>query len=533
MWQTGTTDNYLTALQALIDVATSDHVATVAVNAGGTGYVVGDVLTVAGGTSTYAATLLVTSVAAGVIDGVRVQNGGAYTADPTLTANTATGGTGTGASFDLTMSGTGWTVDRRRYRAARATITAGGTNYAAGQFLTVSGGTADQAAVFRIASVSGGAVTSVVPVDPDNTASDTEATGKYTVTPANPASTTVNTGSGSGCTLTIQYEQELELEGSGTGAQDISVGIKTYQTTDTSGFNTTYNWALFAKTSYSSALDFFEQPGISPGFAASPPGDPNLQTTQGAFVPLRDTNGSFPITFWFNFTPQRLVAVFKVEGGTTTIYASMYLGYLNPLGTTTELPFPMYVAGSSHRKNVYYEDATPWITGLTQMAGGGGDAGPGFLYRPSTAEWQGVDNSDVAEAGTSRLASTDNGVYPGGDINLQAQPSGFQPIVADGWGSWEDAIPEDGVPGTAAWALYPTPNTGGDLYHLIPATVADADDNANIWLPYGELDDVFWVGRATVLTSEDTITVGSDVYRVFQNGNRQEEWSYMAIKETF
>lgn len=531
-WQTGTTNDYLTALQDLIDIATSDHVATVAVNNGGSSYVVGDVLTVAGGTSTHTATLLVTSVSGGVINGVRVQNGGAYTSNPTLTANSVTGGTGSGATMNLTMSATGWSVDRREYRGGSAVPSAGGSGYTLNDILVTSGGTSTEAATWRVTQVSGGAVIAVEPVDPGATSTVVEATGRYSATPSNPASTTTS-GGGSGCTLTISYEQELIMEGVGTGAQDITVGIKTYRTLDTTGFETCYNWALFAMGSYNSGLHFFEQPQISPGFSSSPAVDPGLQVTQGAFVPLRDQDGSFPITYWFNITPQRIICVFKVEGSVTTEYSSMHLGYLNQLGTTTEIPFPMYVSGCCHRKNVYYADTTPYITGLTSMDGGGLDNGPGFIYRPHTGEWAGVCNADVAETGTSRAFHRDSAVYPGGNPNQVSPASGFGQIAADGWSAWTGAFPDTGVPGTATWELYPTPDSGGDIYWILPATVADSDDGSNDFFAWGEMDDVFWVHRAGTLTSEDTITIGSDQYRVFQNGNRTAEWDYMAIKETF
>lgn len=532
MWHTDTTNDYQTALQDLIDIATSDHVATVAINAGGTGYTVGDVLTVAGGTSTHVATLLVTSVAAGVIDGVRVANGGAYTADPTLTANAVTGGTGSGATMDLTMSGTGWTVDRREYRGARATPNAGGSGYVLNEILTTTGGTFTEAATWRVTQVSGGAVVEVEPVAPGATTTVVEGTGIYSVTPSNPASTT-SSGSGTGCTLDIEYEEELIMEGSGTGSQDITVGIKTYQTEDTTGFETCFNWALFAMTSYNGGLKFFEQPNISPGFSTSPAVEPNLQTIIGAFVPLRDQDGSFPITYWFNITPSRIICVFKVEGSLTTEYSSMFMGYLNQLGTTTEIPFPMYVSGCAHRKNVYYADTTPYITGLTSMDGGGADSGPGYIYRPHTGSWAGICNSDVAETGTSRTPHQDSAVYPGGSPNQIDPAPGFGQIAADGWSDWGGAFPDTGVPGIATWELYPTPDSGGDIYWLLPATVVDSDDNSDDFFAWGEMDDVFWVHRAGTLTAEDTITIDGEQYRVFQNGNRQSEWDYMAIKETF
>ncbi|MBI5126886.1 hypothetical protein HZA76_00305 [Candidatus Roizmanbacteria bacterium] len=75
------------------------RVDTVSVSAGGTGYTVGDTLTVAGGTGT-AATIRVDTVSGGVITAVSVITQGLYTAKPT-TPNTVTGGTGTGASITL------------------------------------------------------------------------------------------------------------------------------------------------------------------------------------------------------------------------------------------------------------------------------------------------------------------------------------------------------------------------------------------------------------------------------------------------
>lgn len=105
-------------LKALQEYVVGNHVIAAAVNAGGTGYVVGDVLTVAGGTKTRAifdATIEVTSVSSGVITAARVVNAGSFSVNPTTTANAVTGGTGTGATFNLTMESATWTVDRNTY----------------------------------------------------------------------------------------------------------------------------------------------------------------------------------------------------------------------------------------------------------------------------------------------------------------------------------------------------------------------------------------------------------------------------------
>jgi hypothetical protein len=69
---------------------------------GGTSYTVGDVLTIVGGTSTVACRVTVTTVSSGVITAVSVTTGGSYTVAPTNPAS-VTGGTGSGATFNLTF----------------------------------------------------------------------------------------------------------------------------------------------------------------------------------------------------------------------------------------------------------------------------------------------------------------------------------------------------------------------------------------------------------------------------------------------
>jgi hypothetical protein len=73
---------------------------------GGTGYLLGDVLTVVGGTFTTAAQLTVTSIASGAINGVSVTNVGAYTAIPNNPVS-VTGGAGAGATFNMIWNSSG------------------------------------------------------------------------------------------------------------------------------------------------------------------------------------------------------------------------------------------------------------------------------------------------------------------------------------------------------------------------------------------------------------------------------------------
>ena len=109
-----TVTGYDEALLRLLDLATNDNVVAAAIVAGGTGYTVGDILTVTGGTvvNSLVATLEVTSVAAGVIDGIRVFNTGAYSAQPGNPV-AVTGGTGgNDATFNLTFETQNWVINR-------------------------------------------------------------------------------------------------------------------------------------------------------------------------------------------------------------------------------------------------------------------------------------------------------------------------------------------------------------------------------------------------------------------------------------
>ncbi|MCR6660730.1 MAG: hypothetical protein NVV72_15800 [Asticcacaulis sp.] len=86
------------------------------INSGGTGYTVSDVLTLVGGTYgnpdiETPGTLTVTSVSGGVITGVTNNADGRYQALPAITGATVTGGSGAGATFDLTAGTPSTPVD--------------------------------------------------------------------------------------------------------------------------------------------------------------------------------------------------------------------------------------------------------------------------------------------------------------------------------------------------------------------------------------------------------------------------------------
>jgi hypothetical protein len=107
------------------------------IGSGGTGYTVGNVLTIVGGTPvTTAAQLTVSSVSGGVITAVTVSAANSYTVLPTNPVS-VTGGSGTGATFNLTYS-----------LGAATTISNAGSGYIEQPTVTFSGGGGSGAAAY-------------------------------------------------------------------------------------------------------------------------------------------------------------------------------------------------------------------------------------------------------------------------------------------------------------------------------------------------------------------------------------------------
>lgn len=153
----------------------------------GDGYTVGDVLTIVGGTGT-AATVYVGEVSAlGGIEDILVFSAGPYTDTPASPV-TATGGSGTGAAFNLTFVRVPAQVS-----GAYVDIANSGTDYAVGDILQVSGGTFTRPALLRVLTVAPGVpgfgpIRLVTVYDP----------GEYTVIPSNNVSTTAVQSAGTG-----------------------------------------------------------------------------------------------------------------------------------------------------------------------------------------------------------------------------------------------------------------------------------------------------------------------------------------------
>jgi hypothetical protein len=250
----------------------------------GNSYVVGDILTVLGGTFTTAATLRVTSIGGGgTITGIVVQTPGSYTVYSPNPVSVS-GGHGSGAMFvvnfgvtavNLTSAGSGYqfattTVTlTSAYEVTVSTINSGGTGYhAPTDVITLVGGTYTSPATYQVTSTLGGVITGILMLNP----------GDYSVIPSNPVS--VSGGSGAGASLNVTFSNAT---GSGATAAVATANGPTAVKVLNSYFLGIQNVAYFLGNSYVNcigcvtAFNRYEKVGY---------GSPGCGTQTGAIVPV-------------------------------------------------------------------------------------------------------------------------------------------------------------------------------------------------------------------------------------------------------
>lgn len=462
----------------LVAFMTSQHVATVAVNAGGTGYIVNEIVEVDDGTSREKAKAKVTSVSSGVVTGVSLfETGGAYSSDPTLTGSATTSigptaGAGTGLTLNLTMTGLIGTTG-----------------------LSVTGGTGSGATVDITLAQTGWAIS------------------------------TTNTNNRTHNSLTD--EKVVVLVGDASGFTNKPyIGLRTG--TETVGVNTRYFVGLYGFAAYNSSLGFTAQPGVSPNLDGSDnPGD------GGAFL-IFPQNISNDTDFVFSCDDLRVQGVINVNPTATTDdgrYEFFYLGFGDRVKTETEDPYPLVVFGSSRDR-----DADPTVTNgnITSPAEARApSSGPFWYYRTEDSVWTQVKNND-----TGAIGEEPDVCWPFGDIlksDNNTQPS---TIVADNVVEFNDQVfKRDRSSPTRILRMVPGTAQQHTLWPLIvlrkpsitPSTVTDS-----VRFSMRGMYCVFnsdSTGAAINDFSEDIITANSKRHWVFHNFTLTERYQYIALEE--
>jgi hypothetical protein len=142
--------------------------------------------------------------------------------------------------------------------------------------------------------------------------------------------------------------------------------------------------------------------------------------------------------------------------------------------------------------------------------------------------WLDVKNATISDGG-SNTQHRDVVVLPAGRPDgTSSAPQEDRFMHGTSGLPFDKIIPPSVIAAGQTYNLNPTEDTGGDLRVLWPTMVVQSTPAIQVHM---ELDNVFWVSAFGGVVSEDRIIENSEVYRVFQNGLRTENYSFFAIKE--
>jgi hypothetical protein len=523
----------------IVAAATSQHVATVAVNAAGTGYVVGDVLTLTHAGAAFDARFEVTTVGgSGDITGLRIVSSGAF-------AN----------------------------RLASAAVAAGGSGYAVGDVLEVQGGSAREKAKVVVATLSGSAVATVtvaesggayatppgsgsatVGVGPNAYAGDDAATLNPTMTGLiGTTGLSVTGGTGSAATVDITLaetgwavddrntdnvsfngvtnEKEVVLVGDATGRTNKPyIGLTTL--TRTNGLDTRYGIALHGMTAHNPAIALSAQPALL--------GTPGTWSDSLPYL-VGPENQAQEIDLFISIDDVRLTGVINANPGAATTtdgaYLSFYMGYLDSLATEAEAPYPMFIHGACRSVNVDPANPSTSISSMPEFARATFTAPGGhYFFFSETQSWRTFEGGRLDNSGE---LLGDQVIWPSQMTTPVTDPEDDE-FVPESRETIE--LPYDvfrTVRQAAVRRWLPIPGSTAKHYPL-PFVITSRDSTTfseTLDLPVGQLRGCFWVfnsdasGNAYANFAEDYLEDGSDRYRVFQNHRNNQRYNFFCIKE--
>ncbi len=502
-------NEFLTSIEAL---ATSDHVSAAAINAGGTGHAVDDVITITHASAHHDLTILVTAVSGGVITAARILNGGAF-----------------------------------GERVASAVVgAAAGSGYVIGDVLEVQdgAGASRQKAKLKVATLSGSAVATVtvfesggyygttptitdaatIGVGPTAYAGDDVANFDLTMqtiigTSAIAQSSTSGSGISSTWNLTltasgwsIKYShndltvdslvdrKQVVMEGTVAGGNTPFIGFHEFRAD--SGGQKRWGFAMFGMTAWNSGLALTAQPGIGPlAFVTG--------STTGAQLLMTEEVAENNI-WGVSITPRRICGFARGNiAAAADSYHTFYVGLMNGLGPATTTPYPMFVGGSSNVSNRRTSDAEH--TGLAEAFQSPSGGGPLYYLRRTDLTWITVRN-----ATTPTTTRGDEIMWPRGVMN---EAAGADLMVEDdNYRMLDDGIIGSRVRANVVGKIYPTPGST-NIFTVLPLTVVSTGGSSTNGINttiVGELEGCFFVGGVTAagvaFTAEDILEQAGDRY---------------------
>lgn len=205
---------------------------------------------------------------------------------------------------------------------------------------------------------------------------------------------------------------------------------------------------------------------------------PGTMIYTNTFVPVFTLTNS-EIQYWIIGNGRRFMVVALIGGD----WFLMYAGFILPYGKPSEFPYPMWVGGVS--TNFTYSNTSSQLRNMANYNA----KGYNLFRRPDGT----VSSADTSGTSTSGVFS--DAFWP--------------PILGSPGLVWQG-------------------NRDGS-FTLLPMVYLTRAGANNVW---GEMDGVFHVIRPGVINLEagDTITINSVDYLVIQNADKQEDYTYLAIK---
>lgn len=522
-------------------VSDGDYVSGAAVNAGGSSYAVGDLLYVSGGTYMVQAILEVTTVSGGAVTGVQINNPGIYSAQPSDPVSTTTDGSGTGCTLNLTWTaGTGIITnvhlsDAGVYTAQAANPVSQNTSSGSGtgaKFDLTYTDTAWAAQIDYDAYEATGVAISAAGTG--YTAGDIVTVVGGTFTEA--TTVTIDTVSG-GVPQTVSINTAGEYSTTPSNPASTSGGTG-------SGLTLTMTWTLAAderkflmlKNANSNQYVGFK------GYKVTSPSDAYLIQVAGftgfnsLSTPWSQQPGSSAAT---SDTDETLV---PLSGGVSpatiyywisihdermvatfkvsSVYPNMYVGKIDPYMTGGEYNYPQLIMGCLARENPYTYGGVDFSGMNNPGADSEIDNGPAFLRDPNGSFKRVINYYE--SSGNELFADEAVGITPiahTGEPGLSSPNDWYKSTI-----DWNLMFKVDGVILSSQLEL----KRINSEYVLLPCIVVES---FLIQRMYGNMRGVFCLNPDTDVTSEDRIFIGNDVYRAFQNCAKSNRNYFFCLKE--
>lgn len=264
---------------------------------------------------------------------------------------------------------------------------------------------------------------------------------------------------------TVGSDREVYFKGPDitAGAITINAHVNIHAFEDVPGDR--YNWEVRGAIGFDTLESFDTQPQVSPRSG-------EVVST----VPMFQNN----IDYWFIANDRRFIVIAKVS----TVFTSMYGGFLLPYATPTEFPFPIYIGATTGIRTQRFSQSDYQIGGMWDPT-----VNSSYI-RHYDGSWFNVTNY-TNSGGLKSRGPADSYIWP-----------------------YRDAINDQVI------------NNIDGTYSLLSCVLTSKEQSGNV---YGELEGVFSCsGFANA--AENTVTISAVDYVVIQCANRTDVEDYVCIR---